>query len=142
MRPYKTYKIDLNNDYPCPCRRPGLLKPILLTEALGCNRCQQIFVVKEKGKIIEQLSSIYHKKVLAMDWLSVGKCLSWLGAELFVSFVISNDDFAHYCHHAAAFDATIIVCSKYYCLGINSLLIYYFAGSHALVIFSALTSWK
>lgn len=62
MRPYKTPKIDLSSDYPCPCRRRGHLRQIVLTEALGCNRCQQIFVVKENGQVIEQLSSIYHKK--------------------------------------------------------------------------------
>ncbi len=62
MRPYRIQKIDLSADYPCPCRRRGNLKPIMLTEALGCQRCQQIFVVKENGQVIEQLSSIYHKK--------------------------------------------------------------------------------
>lgn len=62
MRPYKIHKIDLRSDYPCPCRRRGNLKPIVLTEALGCDRCQQIFVVKENSQVIEQLSSIYHKK--------------------------------------------------------------------------------
>lgn len=62
MRPYKIQKIDLSSEYPCPCRRKGNLKPIVLTEALGCDRCQQIFVVKKDGQIIEQLSSIYHKK--------------------------------------------------------------------------------
>lgn len=62
MRPYKIQKIDLSSEYPCPCRRQGNLKPIMLTEALGCQRCQQIFVLKENGQVIEQLSSIYHKK--------------------------------------------------------------------------------
>ena len=62
MRPYKVQKIDLNNEYPCPCRRKGKLKPIVLTEALGCDRCQQIFVVKKDGQIIEQLSYVYQKK--------------------------------------------------------------------------------
>lgn len=62
MRPYKLHKIDLKSDYPCPCRRRGRLKPIILTEAMGCDRCQQIFVVKQNGHIIEQLSSIYQKK--------------------------------------------------------------------------------
>lgn len=62
MRSYRTQKISLKNDYPCPCRRTGCLKPIILTEALGCDRCQQIFVVKEDGHAIEQLSSIYHKQ--------------------------------------------------------------------------------
>ena len=62
VRPYKIQKISFRNDYPCPCRKKGKLKPILLTEALGCERCQQIFVVQENGQTIEQLSSIYHKK--------------------------------------------------------------------------------
>ena len=62
MRHYKIQKINFRNDYPCPCRRRGKLKPIILTEALGCDRCQQIFVVQENGQVIEQLSSIYHKK--------------------------------------------------------------------------------
>ena len=62
MRSPKIKKIDLTSEYPCPCRRKGNLKPIVLTEALGCDRCQQIFVVKKDGQIIEQLSSIYQKK--------------------------------------------------------------------------------
>ncbi len=62
MRSHKTQKIDLSSEYPCPCRRKGSLKPIVLTEALGCDRCQQIFVVKKDGQVIEQLSSIYQKK--------------------------------------------------------------------------------
>ena len=62
MRPHKVQKIDLTSEYPCPCRRNGKLKPIVLTEALGCDRCQQIFVVKKDGQVIEQLSSIYQKK--------------------------------------------------------------------------------
>ena len=62
MRPHKIHKIDLTSEYPCPCRRNGSLKPIVLTEALGCDRCQQIFAVKKDGQVIEQLSSIYQKK--------------------------------------------------------------------------------
>ena len=62
MRPHKVHKIDLTSEYPCPCRRNGKLKPIVLTEALGCDRCQQIFAVKKDGLAIEQLSSIYQKK--------------------------------------------------------------------------------
>jgi cellulose synthase/poly-beta-1,6-N-acetylglucosamine synthase-like glycosyltransferase len=62
VRSHKTSKIDLSSEYPCPCRRKGNLKPIILTEALGCDRCQQIFVVKKDGQVIEQLSSIYQKK--------------------------------------------------------------------------------
>ncbi|MDX2099821.1 MAG: hypothetical protein SFW36_18735 [Leptolyngbyaceae cyanobacterium bins.59] len=62
MQPSKNQKIDLNIDYPCPCRRRGRLVPITLTEAFGCNRCQQIFVVEENGYIIEQLSTTYPYK--------------------------------------------------------------------------------
>ena len=62
MRPHKPIKIDLNQEYPCPCRRRGHLLPIVLTEAFGCDRCQQIFVVEENGQNIEQLSSSYPYK--------------------------------------------------------------------------------
>jgi hypothetical protein len=58
----KAQKIDLNIDYPCPCRRRGRLVPIVLTEAFGCNRCQQIFVVHDNGYVIEQLSTNYPYK--------------------------------------------------------------------------------
>lgn len=58
----KSQKIDLNNEYPCPCRRRGSLIPIALTDAFGCNRCQQIFVVEETGYVIEQLSTSYPYK--------------------------------------------------------------------------------
>lgn len=62
MRPQKYVKIDQNQEYPCPCRRKGKLQPIILTEAFGCDRCQQIFVVQENGQTIEQLSSHYPYK--------------------------------------------------------------------------------
>ncbi|NJK51328.1 hypothetical protein HC931_27410 [Candidatus Gracilibacteria bacterium] len=62
MRPQKSQKIDLSSEYPCPCRRRGRLLPIVLTEAFGCDRCQQIFVVDEKNQVIEQLSTNYPGK--------------------------------------------------------------------------------
>jgi hypothetical protein len=62
VRTYKSQKIDQNADYPCPCRRNGRIKPITLTEAFGCDRCQQIFVVQEDGYVIEQLSTHYPYK--------------------------------------------------------------------------------
>ncbi|MBD1833630.1 hypothetical protein H6F74_13390 [Trichocoleus sp. FACHB-90] len=62
MPSQKDQKIDLNIDYPCPCRRRGRLVPITLTEAFGCDRCQQIFVVEENGYVIEQLSTSYPYK--------------------------------------------------------------------------------
>jgi hypothetical protein len=62
VRPQKSQKIDLTKEYPCPCRRRGRLLPIMLTEAFGCDRCQQIFVVDEKKQVIEQLSTNYPYK--------------------------------------------------------------------------------
>lgn len=62
MQSQKAQKIDLSSDYPCPCRRRGRLVPITLTEAFGCNRCQQIFVVEDNGYGIEQLSTTYPYK--------------------------------------------------------------------------------
>jgi hypothetical protein len=64
----KTQKIDLNVDYPCPCRRRGRLIPITLTEAFGCDRCQQLFVVEENGYVLEQLSTNYPYK-RAWRWI-------------------------------------------------------------------------
>jgi hypothetical protein len=58
----KSQKIDFSQDYPCPCRRRGQITPIALTEAFGCNRCQQIFVVEENGQVLEQLSGAYPYK--------------------------------------------------------------------------------
>lgn len=36
--------------------------PIVLTDAFGCDRCQQIFVVRDDGYVLEQLSSHYPYK--------------------------------------------------------------------------------
>ena len=55
----KVQKIDINASYPCPCCRRGYIRPISLTEALGCDRCQQIFVVGEHGQTIEKVSTNY-----------------------------------------------------------------------------------
>ncbi|WP_308255338.1 hypothetical protein [Geminocystis sp. GBBB08] len=56
------HPIDLNSQYPCPCHRKGILLPIILTEAMGCDRCQHIFVVTEKEGYIEQLNPSYSYK--------------------------------------------------------------------------------
>ncbi len=68
----KSEKIDFNTEYPCPCRRKGQLIPITLTEAFGCDRCQQIFVVENNGHVLEQLSTTYPYK---RAWHWTGK--SW-----------------------------------------------------------------
>lgn len=62
MQSKKAKKIDFNVDYPCPCRRRGRLVPITLTEAFGCDRCQQLFVVENNGYVLEQLSTSYPYK--------------------------------------------------------------------------------
>ncbi|MFE4107481.1 hypothetical protein [Almyronema epifaneia] len=70
MRSKKSQKVDLTADYPCPCRRRGRIVPIALTEAFGCDRCQQIFVLREDGYVIEQLSTHYPYK---RAWRWVGQ---------------------------------------------------------------------
>jgi len=63
VQPQKAQKIDLSADYPCPtCHRRGRLVSITLTEAFGCSRCKQIFVVEESGYTIEQLSTTHPYK--------------------------------------------------------------------------------
>lgn len=57
MPPLKAHKIDHRAEYPCPCRRRGRLQPIALTEALGCDLCQRIYVVSNSGCAIEELAA-------------------------------------------------------------------------------------
>ncbi|BFM40303.1 hypothetical protein OLK001_22290 [Synechocystis sp. LKSZ1] len=57
-------KLTLYCEYPCPCRRRGTLVPIVLTEAFGCNRCQQIFRFDESKQEIELVSSTHPDKRL------------------------------------------------------------------------------
>ena len=53
-------KIDLSEVYPCPtCRHRGKLQGITLTEAFGCDRCQQIYVIRDAGFGLEQLSGAH-----------------------------------------------------------------------------------
>jgi hypothetical protein len=54
--------IDLHQEYPCPCHVNGKLQQIVLTEALGCHRCQRIFVVQTDGCTIEELATTYPYK--------------------------------------------------------------------------------
>ncbi|NJM56655.1 MAG: MFS transporter [Synechococcales cyanobacterium RU_4_20] len=62
MKSYKSQKVDLSQDYPCPCRCKGSLSRIVLTDALGCDRCQQIFVLADEGRTLEKLISHYPYK--------------------------------------------------------------------------------
>jgi hypothetical protein len=86
----KAQKIDLNSDYPCPCRRRGRLVPIALTEALGCDRCQNIFVVAQNGYAIEQLPTTSPYK-RSWRWNGHNWCVantSWREMYLPVALVI------------------------------------------------------
>lgn len=66
----KVHPINLHTEYPCPYCRRGCLRPITLTEAFGCDRCQQIFVIAENALTIEQLSTSYPYK---RSWYWTGK---------------------------------------------------------------------
>lgn len=57
MAPLKAAPISKDLHYPCPRCRQGQLCPITLTEALGCQKCQKIFVVQPNGYTLEQLST-------------------------------------------------------------------------------------
>jgi hypothetical protein len=90
----KAQKIDLSTEYPCPCRRRGSLVPITLTEAFGCNRCQQIFVVEENGYTLEQLATNYpYKKTWCWSgnrWLTASATIgeSYLPVALLIVVVL------------------------------------------------------
>ncbi|MEM9002672.1 MAG: hypothetical protein AAGE59_03995 [Cyanobacteria bacterium P01_F01_bin.86] len=79
MRSRKAQKIDLQAEYPCPCHRNGKLSPIALTEAFGCYRCQRIFVVREDGYLLEQLSTHHPYKQVwywtGQKWQSIHSAL-------------------------------------------------------------------
>ncbi len=62
MPTLKAQKIELNQEYPCPCCRRGQLTPITLTEAFGCSKCHQIFVIEQSGFVLEKLSTTYPYK--------------------------------------------------------------------------------
>ena len=77
MPSQQAHKIDLNQVYPCPSCRRGKLNVIALTEALGCNRCQQIFVLEDKNRALEQLSTTYPYK---RSWYWMGR--GWVKARV------------------------------------------------------------
>jgi hypothetical protein len=56
------HKVDLTEEYPCPCHLKGKLQQIVLTEAFGCQRCHRIFVVEADGCTIEELATTYPYK--------------------------------------------------------------------------------
>lgn len=86
MQSQKPQRIDLNVDYPCPsCRRRGRLVPITLTEAFGCDRCQQLFVVEDNGYVLEQLSTSYPYK----------RAWRWMGNRWVVAQSRSGQSYIH-----------------------------------------------
>jgi hypothetical protein len=91
-------KIESHCAYPCPCRKQGELCPITLTDALGCTLCHHIFVVREDGYTLEQVSNAYPYKQL---WYWTGRAwypvmpplrksgLTWLvGMLFFITMVL------------------------------------------------------
>jgi len=61
---FKDQPIDLKCEYTCPCRQEGRLQPITLTEALGCHKCQQIFVTDKEHQYLKPVVNLspYKKK--------------------------------------------------------------------------------
>lgn len=51
----KSQKIDLRQPYPCPICQ-GKLQVIALTDALGCDRCNLMFVVADDGYGMNQVA--------------------------------------------------------------------------------------
>lgn len=62
MQPKDSQILDLNKNYPCPSCRQGSLVPITLTEAWGCDHCEQIFELREEPNTIGKLSTPYHRQ--------------------------------------------------------------------------------
>ncbi|MEM6251386.1 MAG: hypothetical protein AAF821_00560 [Cyanobacteria bacterium P01_D01_bin.156] len=97
-------KIDLGEVYPCPvCRHRSKIQSITLTEAFGCDRCQQIYVIRDSGLGLEQLSSVHpyrrlwrwtgsqwkqYSKIPASGWLILLAVIAILFAILGLWFLL------------------------------------------------------
>ena len=69
MHIHKPQKIDLEQIYPCPCpRKRGKLKPILLTDAFGCDRCSLLFELEKEGYSLRQVGGI-DSQHYAWQWI-------------------------------------------------------------------------
>lgn len=64
-------KLDCDRSYPCPVCRRGQLNAITLTDAWGCDDCQEIFEQKAPN-VLQKLSAPYPYKI---SWQWTGK--SW-----------------------------------------------------------------
>lgn len=86
MPQIKADRINQGVDYPCPCCRRGRLCPITLTEALGCQQCQKIFVIQPDGYTLEQLSTYTVRQVWHWDgnaWIPIRH--RWSGRSIFLA---------------------------------------------------------
>lgn len=66
--------------YPCPICKHGTIEPITLTEAWGCDRCQQIFERSAEPNTIGKLSTPYHRP-RTWQWTGRGWVLSKKSAQ-------------------------------------------------------------
>ncbi len=71
--------LDFDQTYPCPACRHGVLVPITLTEAWGCDRCKQIFEQREEPNTVGKLATPYHRQ---RTWRWNGK--QWVMGRKFV----------------------------------------------------------
>ena len=85
-------KIEPSSDYPCPCRKDARLIPIALTEALGCDKCSDVYVVINEGMSIEQVSGMPGvKRILAWNgksWQPLHRKYSLKRSIIFISVII------------------------------------------------------
>ena len=98
----KPEKIEFNQEYPCPCRRQaGNLVAITLTEAFGCDRCQQMFIIQNNGYTLEQLAVPYPYKQrwqwqgrrwqpLGNPWRRASLILAWLATFVLIIVCLPN----------------------------------------------------
>ena len=62
VHPEENRTLDFDKTYPCPSCRQGLLVPITLTEAWGCDHCKQIFERGEDPSTVGKLANPYHRQ--------------------------------------------------------------------------------
>ena len=93
-------KVDLSEVYPCPtCRHRGQLQSITLTEAFGCDRCQQIYVIRDAGFGLEQLSGAHPYRRLwrwtGHQWKQYSQLPEsrWLGLILVIAVLLAISGF-------------------------------------------------
>lgn len=62
MHPKENQALDFEKTYPCPSCRQGYLIPITLTEAWGCDHCEQIFERREEPDTVGKVATPYHRQ--------------------------------------------------------------------------------